>query len=120
PVEMELTPSLAPVPVEAPPPRQQAERYVIGGELGRTPRSVLSHAEDTQLGRQVVIEDFQELSPEHLQWLRRMARHGGPNLQRVLRIDGTRVIYEAINGPTQPLDETAKQKVLAALKPIHD
>jgi serine/threonine-protein kinase len=120
PVEMELTPSLAPVPVEAPPPKQKAERYVIGGELMRTQYSILVHAEDTQLGRQVVVEDFQLLAPEHLKWLKAMARHGGPHLQRVLRIDGNRVIYEAIAGSTGALDESARQKVLAALAPIHD
>jgi serine/threonine-protein kinase len=120
PVEMELTPSLAPIPVEAPPPKQKAERYVIGGELARTNYSILVHAEDTQLGRQVVIEDFQLLAPEHLKWLKAMARNGGPHLQRVLRIDQNRVIYEAIAGAPGAIDETAKQLILAALKPIHD
>jgi hypothetical protein len=124
PVEMELTPSLAPIPVEAPPPKQKAERYVIGGELLRTNYSILVHAEDTQLGRQVVIEDFQLLAPEHLKWLKAMARNGGPHLQRVLRIivdEGeNRVIYEAIAGAPGAIDESAKRQILAALKPIHD
>jgi tetratricopeptide (TPR) repeat protein len=130
PVEIELTPALAPAPVEAPPPRQKAERYLIAGELApanRSPRSTLHLAEDTQLGRQVVIEDFAPgyfdgEGAAHLSWLRHMARHGGPHLQRVLRIIDRRVIYEAVLGPspTEKLDDHARACLRAALRPLHD
>src|SRR5262249_40448010 len=114
-VEIELTPALAPAPVEPPPPKQKSERYVVAGELRRTEVSLLLNAEDAQLGRQVVIEQFSagyfetEVGAAHLQWLRKMARHGGPHLQRVLRIDGDRVVYEAVIGPppSTPLEAAA-------------
>jgi hypothetical protein len=51
-----------------------------------------------------------------------MARHGGPHLQRVLRIEGDRVIYEAILGaaPSGPLDGRTRQLLQRTLKPLHD
>jgi serine/threonine protein kinase len=126
-VEIELTPALAPAPVEAAPAQQKSERYLLGGELLRTPRSQLYNAEDTQLGRQVVIEDFtpgyfeSEAGTRHRAWLRHFARHGGPRLQRILRIDGNRVIYEAIVGPPPAqLDERGRAQLRAALQPLHD
>jgi serine/threonine-protein kinase len=127
PVELELTPALAPAPVEAPPPKQRLERYVIGGERARTEVSVLFSAEDAQLGRAVVIEDFasgyfeSEGGARHRDWLQKMARAGGPHLQRILRIDGARVIYEEILGPPpEGLDERMRARLREALKPLHD
>jgi serine/threonine-protein kinase len=127
PVAIELTPSLAPAPVEAAPPEQKTERYVLGGEFLRTPRSVLYHAEDTQLGRRVIVEQMNpgwfesEAGALHLKWLRLLARHGGPHLQRILRIIEARVIYEAIFGPPpQTLDEPSRARLLRVLQPLHD
>jgi hypothetical protein len=54
---------------------------------------VIQRGVDEHLGRQVVIEEFaagfldQPEGAAHLAWLRAMARHPGPHLQRVLRID---------------------------------
>ena len=58
----------------------------------------------------------------HLKWLRLLARHGGPHLQRILRIMKGRVIYEAVLGPpvTGKLDEAARARLLSTLKPLHD
>ena len=128
-VEIELSPALAPMPVEAPPLQQKAgERYVVGGELEPTPISTLAHAEDTQLGRQVIAENFSpgyfesESGARHLRWLRQMARHGGPYLQRVLRIEGDRVVYEAVVGPppSEKLSAGARARLAKALQPLHD
>jgi eukaryotic-like serine/threonine-protein kinase len=126
PVAIELTPALAPAPVAAAAPEQKAERYVLSGEVGRTPRSVLYSAEDTQLGRAVVIEELDagwlqsEAGLEHLAWLRAFARHGGPHLQRILRITENRIIYEAVLGPSGKLDERTRERLLSALRPLHD
>ena len=102
----------APAPsADEPAPAPAASRYAIGGVLSSTPRSTVEHATDTHLGREVILEHFPPgyfETPEganHLRWLRALARHGGPSLQRILRIerlpDGAhRVVYEAISGPT--------------------
>src|SRR5439155_16318042 len=64
----------------------------------------------------------------HLRWLRALARHGGPRLQRVLRIErladgGGRVVFEAVNGkPTPPreLDAAERARLLEAVEALHD
>jgi serine/threonine-protein kinase len=98
----------APLPEEAPAAvvsGGEAPRYRTDGEVARSERSVVYRGLDDRLGRAVLIED---LAPEflagpdgaaHLRWLRVMARYGGPHLQRVLRIDRSRVVYEAPLGP---------------------
>jgi eukaryotic-like serine/threonine-protein kinase len=107
------------------------ERYVIGGPLGATAFSELYHASDSRLGREVVVERFKpgfldgEGGALHLQWLRAIARHGGPRLQRILRIerlsDGAhQVVYEAVTGtPAAALDEPALKLLATALAPLH-
>jgi tetratricopeptide (TPR) repeat protein len=136
PVAIELTPALAPAPVAAAAPEQKAERYILSGEMARSARSTLHSAEDTQLGRAVVIEELDaayaqsEAGRQHLSWLRAFARHGGPHLQRVLRISDAerseagivRIIYEAVLGPppSGKLDERARSRLLSALQPLHD
>jgi hypothetical protein len=105
------------------------ERYVVTSELDRN----LLRATDTRLGREVVIELFaagtldDAAGARHLAWLRALARHGGPRLQRVLRIerlgDGTtRVVFEALAGRTpRPPALTAHEEAIVsrALAPLH-
>jgi serine/threonine-protein kinase len=103
--------------VTTPQPAALTPRYRRGGAFGQGDHSTLEHASDTQLGRQVVIEQFAPgylFGPEgaaRLTWLRQMARAARPGLQRVLAIlpdeaasegadaIGARVIYEAVTGP---------------------
>jgi hypothetical protein len=87
----------------------------------------LWRATDTRLGREVVIELFAPgtLDDAHLQWLRALARHGGPRLQRVLRIErlddgATRVVFEALAGRTPKTLTAGEQATVArALAPLH-
>jgi tetratricopeptide (TPR) repeat protein len=106
-------------------------RHVFIAELLRTDHSRLEQAEDTRLGRPVWIERFaasyfaSEKGQAHMSWLRAMARHGGPHLQRVLSIarqgDETLVIYEAVAGAPwrAPGDEKTAADIVAALVPLH-
>jgi eukaryotic-like serine/threonine-protein kinase len=102
-------PRAAPVEPEAAPVAAAELRYRIEAEVERSPRSTLYRGADAELGRPVWIEDLaadflsNHEGLRHLEWLRGMARHGGPHLQRVLRIEprpgGARVVYEAPVGP---------------------
>jgi len=106
------------------------ERYATVGVVGETPRSTLEQATDRTLGREVIIERFHPGfldgadGAAHLRWLRALARHGGPHLQRVLRIeqrpDGARAVYEAVSGarPSR-LPHAAVEQLLRALAPLH-
>lgn len=101
------------------------ERYRIEALLGQTVVSTLERGIDQRLGRAVIVERFAEgyLQGEegarHLDWLRIMARYGGPHLQRVLRIEAQtgRVIYEAPLGPSprQPLSSLAAARLVWGL-----
>ncbi len=91
-------------------PASAPGRMRIDGEVSllHTPHSTLALGNDPGLGRPVIVERFPagllpgEAGARHLRWLRVMARHGGPGLQRVLRIDlslpEAQVVYEAPMG----------------------
>ena len=112
---------------------RRSTRYAISGTLSSTPVSTLFSATDTALGREVVLELFppgyleSDAGAPHLRWLRALARHGGPSLQRVLRIekmpDGShQAVFEAVNGATpRPagLDAGARARLDRALAPLH-
>ncbi len=91
--------------VEEAPPSPEEERYRLEGEVARTGWSVVRRAVDARLGRPVLVEEFApgflagDAGQAQLAWLRVMARHGGPHLQRVLRIEPARAVYEAPLGP---------------------
>jgi len=111
-----------------------AQRYAIAGVVAETPRSIVRAATDLTLGREVLLEDFPpgffatEAGQAHRRWLRAIARHGGPHLQRVLgwlRLeDGTeRVVYEAIAGAPRALgalEPRLRAIVVAGLATLHD
>jgi serine/threonine-protein kinase len=126
------TPGAAPAATEESAPVTRAgagERYVVTSEIGAN----LWRATDTRLGREVVIELFppgaldDDAGARHLAWLRALARHGGPRLQRVLRIErlgdgATRVVFEALAGrtPQPPSLTPGEQAIVArALAPLH-
>jgi serine/threonine-protein kinase len=123
-------PGVAPAVAEvAVPAAGASERYVVTSEIAAN----VWRATDTRLGREVVIERFaagtldDAAGARHLAWLRGLARHGGPRLQRVLRLeqlgDGTtRVVFEALAGrtPRPPSLTRAEQAILLrALAPLH-
>jgi serine/threonine-protein kinase len=105
------------------------ERYATVGVVGETAHSVLETATDRTLGREVILERFRAGFFEgdgatHLLWLRAIARHGGPRLQRVLRIekltDGWRAVYEAVAGArVERLPAGAAKLLERALAPLH-
>jgi serine/threonine-protein kinase len=105
-------------------------RYAVGGTLSETAHSVVEHGTDLTLGREIIIERFrpgyfEREGAAHLRWLRALARHGGPSLQRVLRIEpqpdgSTRAVFEAVSGqrpPTWP--RPAVETLRRALAPLH-
>jgi hypothetical protein len=107
----------------APPVR---DRYRLEAELSATAVSRLHRAVDERLGRTVLVEELAadaldgEAGAARLSWLRAMARHGSPHLQRVLRIEppeparpATRVVYEEL--PGSPLWEPSRAPDRAAL-----
>jgi serine/threonine-protein kinase len=117
-------------PAEPEPRARPLERYAPSGTLGTTDVSTLEQATDTTLGREVILERFlpsylsTDAGAEHLRWLRALARHGGPRLQRVLRIDRTTdlAVFEAVSGrPLAPHDLPApdRARLLEALEPLH-
>jgi serine/threonine-protein kinase len=130
-ITVEEAPASAVAGVPAGPEHQaiKGERYATGGVVGETPHSVLEQATDLTLGREVIVERFQAGFFEgdgapHLQWLRAIASHGGPRLQRILRIEkqaeGWRVVYEAVAGARPPsLSAQAVAELRRALQPLH-
>jgi serine/threonine-protein kinase len=110
--------------------RSDGPRYAVGGVVANTEVSVLEHATDTRLGREVILERFAdgyfdaEAGAAHLAWLRAMARHGGPHLQRVLGIErqpACRAVYEAVTGPAPSgsLAPAALAALTRTLAPLH-
>lgn len=113
---------------------REAARYREDAIFMQTAWSVLRWGTDLRLGRQVLIEDYAAgaisgpAGEAQLRWLRRMARHGGPGLQRVLRIDisaghghgqaGARVIYEAPRGHLLQPGEALREEERAALAQV--
>lgn len=102
-----------------------APRYRLESEEERTPHSVVYRGLDDRLGRAVIVEQFNpgwfdtDAGGRHFAWLRAMARHGGPHLQRVLRIErdgGTaRLVYEApVGAPLAPSPKAVGTTDLAA------
>ncbi|HUS65644.1 MAG TPA: protein kinase [Kofleriaceae bacterium] len=134
PIEPRLAGAAGEAVAEEPAPVREARtRYAVGGVLAETAISTIAHATDTTLGREVVLERFPpgyldgEPGREHLRWLKALGRHGGPNLQRVLRIEplaegGHQVVFEAIIGPTPrppELSPPALERLRRALAPLH-
>jgi serine/threonine-protein kinase len=127
------TPSGTP-PSESAPPAGPPQRYAIAGVVAETPRSIVRQATDLTLGREVLLEDFPpgffatEAGQAHRRWLRAIARHGGPHIQRVLgwlRLeDGTeRVVFEAPVGTPRGLanlDRALRDAVASGLATLHD
>ncbi len=82
-------------------------------------------ARDERLGREVIVE-VRELGEER-EWLRALARAGGPGVQRILRLEPlaggkVRVGYEAIAGRAlerMRLEAKEVERLRAALAPLH-
>jgi tetratricopeptide (TPR) repeat protein len=88
-----------PAPSAAAPPPQAAapERR----PLGRTARGLLYASTDPRIGRAILVEELAEpLAGAELESLRRLARAGGPHVQRVLSLEnrGQEIVYELIEG----------------------
>jgi serine/threonine-protein kinase len=110
-------------------PATTSDRYLFGGEL----QLGLMSATDTRLGRTVAVELVSAATvadaagARRLTWLRALGRHGGPRVQRILRIEqladgGVRVVYEAVVGRmAQPgeLERAQVAELAAALEPLH-
>ncbi|HEY7953721.1 MAG TPA: protein kinase [Polyangia bacterium] len=131
PVEAPAAVAIAAPAIEASPEVTSESRYTIGGVVAESARGVVYQATDTRLGREVVIERFTpdwlagDQGAPHLAWLRALARHGGPRLQRILRITrlpggGAEAVFEAVAGPRPSRLTPAEVIALAhALEPLH-
>lgn len=137
PAERQLLGELVRADAAEPPHPVPSVRYANTGLVGETTASRLESALDTRLGREVVIERFRAGYLEtldgalHLAWLKAMARHGGPGLQRILSIDhaadGARVVYEVVRGsPLSSVTEASvalapdeARRLARALAPVH-
>jgi serine/threonine-protein kinase len=110
---------------------REMARYREDALFLETAWSVLRWGTDLRLGRQVLIEDYAAAAlsgpagAAQLRWLRLMARHGGPGLQRVLRIDlsglsgpRARVIYEAPRGHLLQPGEALRGEERAVLERV--
>ncbi len=94
------------------------QRYLFAEELARSNESTLVRAYDRLLERAVWIETWQEgLSEARRRWLQTMARHGGAHLQRVLAMEGERVVYETCLAEPLPvrLDRGMARRVVRAV-----
>jgi serine/threonine-protein kinase len=130
-VSVEGAARVQPTAAAAEPACAPDERYASPVSIATTAVSTVESATDTRLGRQVILERFAPgfldgPGAAHLRWLRALARHGGPGLQRILRIerlpDGAhRVVYEAhVGAPAAPASVPrdsllAVERALAAL-----
>jgi serine/threonine-protein kinase len=84
----------APAPSAAP-----AERRPVG----TTARGRLFHATDPKIGRPILVEELSEpLASEAREALKRLARAGGPHVQRVLALEEGAVVYEVLDGEPVP------------------
>ncbi len=69
--------------------------------VGHTTRGPLQASTDGRIGRPVLIEELPgPLAGDELEALKRLARAGGPHVQRVLALDngGREIVYEVIEG----------------------
>ena len=76
--------------------------------VGRSARGELSISRDPHIGRSILIEELPEpVGPDELESLKRLARAGGPRVQRVLSLEegGRAIVYEVIEG--EPVDTAA-------------
>jgi eukaryotic-like serine/threonine-protein kinase len=71
--------------------------------IGRTARGFVHASTDPRIGRPILVEELPEaLAGAELESLRRLARAGGPHVQRVLSLEngGREIVYELIEGAT--------------------
>jgi serine/threonine-protein kinase len=102
-------------------------RYRLEAEIEGGRGSTIFRGVDERLGRPVLVERFApgvadgaggDAGLSRLAWLRAMARHGGPRLQRVLRIErlpdgATRAVYEApLGAPPGRLDRAGAARLV--------
>lgn len=115
-------------------PSVEASRQQVPALLRNTTRSSLFLTTDARLGRPMLVERFTkavlqgERGAAHLDWLREMARLGGPGLQRILRIDlhnpsGVQIFFEAPRGlpvtAQAPLSSTEHAQLRRVLLRLH-
>jgi eukaryotic-like serine/threonine-protein kinase len=89
----------APAPEISEPARSAAPAERLAA--GTTARGRLYTSTDPKIGRPILVEELSEpLTPEGLEAIKRLARAGGPHVQRVLALEegGGAVVYERIEG----------------------
>ena len=109
--------AVATLPLERPEsePAPTAER-----ELWRTSDARLVLRHDPRTAREVLVEEHASpIDSEALRELREVAAAGGPQIQRLLRLDADRraIWYEVVEGEPQPLEALtpAERAAIAAL-----
>ena len=117
------TASETPAAVGAPPSErpESAPAATAERELWRTSdvRLVLRH--DPRTGREVLVEEHASpIDSEALRELREVAAAGGPQIQRLLRLDADRraIWYEVVEGEPQPLEALTPAERAAVAAPL--
>ncbi|MEP6653297.1 MAG: hypothetical protein ABJA82_08060, partial [Myxococcales bacterium] len=102
------------------PPTRDAPAPTPDAPVGRSARGTLFRRDDPALGRPVLVELLDAPPTEdELARLKRLARAGGPHVQRMLGLseDGRTVSYELCEGPPVPpwsLDQVHTQAIAQA------
>ncbi len=94
---------------------------MVERELWRTSDARLVLRHDPRTARQVLVEEHASpIDSAALQELREVATAGGPQVQRLLRLDADRraIWYELIEGDPQPLDALTPDERAAVAAPL--
>jgi serine/threonine-protein kinase len=112
----------APLPAAAAAPTERPEiTPTVERELWRTSDARLVLRHDPRTAREVLVEEHASpIDSEALQELREIAAAGGPQIQRLLRLDADRraVWYEVVAGEPQPLAALTPAERAAVAAPL--
>jgi hypothetical protein len=113
-------PAAAAPPAAAPTERPESTP-TIERELWRTSDARLVLRHDSRTAREVLVEEHASpIDSEELQELREVAAAGGPQIQRLLRLDADRraIWYEVVEGEPQPLEALTPEERAAVAAPL--
>ncbi len=102
-------------------PLAEGPAPMVERELWRTGDARLVQRHDPRTAREVLIEEHASpIDSAALQELRELAAAGGPQVQRLLRLDAERreIWYEVVEGEPQPLDALTAAERAAVAGPL--
>ena len=105
----------------AAPPERPESPPTVERELWRTTDARLVLRHDPRTAREVLVEEHASpIDSAALQELREVAAAGGPQIQRLLRLDADRraIWYEVVEGDPQPLERLTPAERAAVAAPL--